>query len=208
MYCHTSLVFVAKMVICAVFNCENWRRRDKDKRFFRLPSVITHQGVKALGPSLWRQVWWLSKTRGKILRHEQYSHTRVYSDHFISDSPAALFDENNLHWAPSINLGHDSELRVDSAKAISGRYARAVERSRKGGIAEGEAEVDPEAPEADSDSDMKLLPTMRLMATLPAVILRLFIKVILSLHKQIWLWLTWMKIVQDNRMRLSVWKVS
>ena len=141
------------MVICAVFKCGNRSGRDKDKRFFRLPRVITHQGAKALDLSRRRQVEWLAKIKRKNLRQEQYFNTRVCSDHFISGSPAALFDENSPDWAPSINLGHDSELREDSVKAVSGRYARAVERSRKRGFAEVEPEVDPEAPETDSRTD-------------------------------------------------------
>ena len=139
------------MVICAVLKCGNRSGRDKDKRFFRLPSVITHQGEKALELSGRRQLEWLARIKRKNLRPEQYPNTRVCSDHFVSGSPSALFDENNPDWAPSLNLGYDSES-MDSIEAKSGRYERAVERSRKRGIGELEPEVDPDIPKADDET--------------------------------------------------------
>ena len=143
------------MVICAVLKCRNRSGRDKDKRFFRLPSVITHQGEKALELSRRRQLEWLARIKRKNLRPEQYPNTRVCSDHFVSGSPSALFDENNPDWAPSLNLGYDSES-MGSVEAKSGRYERAVERSRKRAIDELEPEVDPEVdpeiPEADDET--------------------------------------------------------
>ena len=139
------------MVICAVLKCGNHSGRDKDKRFFRLPSVITHQGEKALELSGRRQLEWLARIKRKNIRPEQYPNTRVCSDHFVSGSPSALFDEKNPDWAPSLNLGYDSES-MDSIEAKSGRYERAVGRSRKRAIDELELEVDPEIPEADDET--------------------------------------------------------
>ena len=139
------------MVICAVLKCGNRSGRDKDKRFIRLPSVIIHQGEKALELSRQRQLEWLATIKRKNLRPEQYPNTRVCSDHFVSGSPSALFDENNPDWAPSLNLGYDSES-MDSVEAKSGRYERAVEKSRKRAIDELEPEVDPEIPEADDET--------------------------------------------------------
>ena len=139
------------MVICAVLKCGNRSGRNKDKRFFRLPSVITHQGEKALELSGRRQLEWLARIKRKNIRPEQYSNTRVCSDHFASGSPSALFDENNPDWAPSLNLGYDSES-MDYIEAKSGRYERAVGRSRKRAIDELELEVDPEIPEADDET--------------------------------------------------------
>ena len=143
------------MVICAVLKCGNRSGRDKDKRFFRLPSVVTHQGEKALELSGRRQLQWLARIKRKNLRPEQYPNTRVCSDHFVSGSPSALFDENNPDWAPSLNLGYDSEPSMDRIEARSGRYERAVERSRKRAIDDLEPEVDPEIPEADNETTVE-----------------------------------------------------
>jgi len=139
------------MVICAVIKCGSRSGRDKSKRFFRLPSVITHQGERALDLSRRRQLEWLARIKRKNLRPEQYPNTRVCSDHFVSGSPCALFDENNPDWAPSLNLGYESES-MDSVEAKSGRYERAAERSRKRAINKLQPEVDPETLEADDET--------------------------------------------------------
>ena len=137
-----------------MLKCGN--RRDKD----RLPSVITHQGEKALELSGRRQLEWLARIKRKNIKPEQYPNTRVCSDHFVSGSPSALFDENNPDWAPCLNLGYDSES-MDYIEAKSGRYERAVGRSRKRAVGrsrkraidEMELEVDPEMPEDDETAD-------------------------------------------------------
>lgn len=92
----------------------------------------------------------------QYIRPEQYPNTRVCSDHFVSGSPSTLFDENNPDWAPSLNLGYDTES-MDSIEAKSGRYERAVGRSRKRAIDELELEVDPEIPEADDKTAVKVI---------------------------------------------------
>ena len=56
-----------KMVICAMVGCGNRSSRDKEKRFFRLPTVIDHQGELTLSISKQRQSLWLSRSRGKTL---------------------------------------------------------------------------------------------------------------------------------------------
>ena len=97
------------MVIFAVLKCGNRSGRDKDKSLLRLPSVIRHQGEKTLELSGRRQLEWLARIRRKDLRPERYHNTRVCSDHFVTGSPSALIDENNPDWAPSLNLGYESD---------------------------------------------------------------------------------------------------
>ena len=70
------------------------------------------------------------------------------SDHFVSGSPSALFDENNPDWAPSLNLGYEG---MDSIEAKSGRYERAVKRSKKRAFDELEPETDHEKQKADDE---------------------------------------------------------
>ena len=113
-----------------MLKCGNRSNRDKDKRFYRLPSVITHQGEQTLELSRRRQQKWLERIKRVDLKPEQYSNTRVCSDHFVSGSPSALYDENNPDWAPSLNLGCES-ISTHSIEAKSERYERAVVRSRK-----------------------------------------------------------------------------
>ena len=138
------------MVICAVLKCGNRSGRDKQKRFFRLPTVLTHLGTVEQELSQRRQVEWLARIKRKDIREDQYSNTRVCSDHFISGSPAALYDETNPDWIPSLNLGYaDDELTKKSAGVSSERYARAFERSKKRSI----ADVEPESPVAAEAGD-------------------------------------------------------
>ena len=114
--------------------------------FYRLPGIISHQGEKAKELSKKRQDIWLSRIHPGDLGPEKYSNTRVCSLHFVSGicmhvaiiyiyysilplqikgKPSQLFDENNVDWAPSINLGHESAPSVSSD-----RYDPAVQRER------------------------------------------------------------------------------
>ena len=58
----------------------------------------------------------------------------------------ALFDQNNLDWAPSLNLGYES-VSMPSIEARSERHGRLVARSRKRALATRD-----EIPESDVDS--------------------------------------------------------
>lgn len=91
------------------------------------------------------------KIKRKNLRPKQYPNTRVCSDHYVSGSPSALFDENNPDWAPSLNLRYDSE-KMESTGAKFGRYEGVVERSRKRAINEVELRLDPEIPEDNKET--------------------------------------------------------
>ena len=151
------------MVICAVIKCGNRSGRDKGKRFFRLPSVISHQGEKALELSGRRQREWLARIRRKDIRPDQYENTRVCSDHFVSGSPSKLFDDSSPDWAPSLHLGYDSH-ESDCVDARSERYERVMERqSRK----RASHELDPDRPSNISDQDDD--PADREESRIPAI---------------------------------------
>ena len=159
-----SLILEVVMVICAVLGCMNRSGKDKNKCFFRLPSVVTHQGERTLELSKRRQVEWLAKIRRQDIRPEKYANTRVCSDHFISGTPAALYDESNPDWAPSLHLGHDAELTTDGIDAASSRYTRMLHRSRKrtfSKVAQDDDDDDPvvEEPEADGECDRYSIST-------------------------------------------------
>ena len=61
-------------VFCAVVNCANRSTRDKEKRFFRLPAVVSHQGEQTLQMSKKRREEWLAKIRRDDLKPEQYQY--------------------------------------------------------------------------------------------------------------------------------------
>ena len=152
------------MVICAVINCGNRSARDKGKRFFRFPKLLTHLGVQELDLSKRRRVAWLASLKRKELSLQQDLNIRVCSDHFVSGSPATLFDSTNPDWAPSLKLGYQEDgggscstrSSTRSAGQVSARHSRAVSRSRKRTIVEVDAEPEPEIPELEIETATEL----------------------------------------------------
>ena len=157
------------MVICAVINCGNRSARDKGKRFFRFPKLLTHLGAQELDLSKRRRIAWLASLKRKELSLEQDLNIRVCSDHFVSGSPATLFDSTNPDWAPSLKLGYQEDgggscstrsstrsARQLQVEQVSARHSRAVSRSRKRTIVEVDAEPEPEIPELEISETTEL----------------------------------------------------
>ncbi len=88
------------MVLCAMIGCSNRTERDKGKRFFRLPAVISHQGDQTHELSTRRQREWMATIKRKDLNLEKLQYIRVCSDHFVHGSPAKLYDSTNPDWVP------------------------------------------------------------------------------------------------------------
>ena len=110
---------IAMVNFCAVFGCGNRGDRNKDKHFFRLPSVVTHQGEQTLNLTTRRRAEWLRRICRNDLRPANYPYTRVCSDHFVSGSPSSLYDTGNPDWAPSLKLGYASASQTIEAE-VSG----------------------------------------------------------------------------------------
>ena len=79
---------------------------------------------------------------------------RVCSDHFISGSPATLFDSTNPDWVPSLKLGYegDSSTAARQVGQVSARRTRAISRFRKRTIAEADETPDPELADVDVET--------------------------------------------------------
>ena len=60
---------------------------------------------------------------------EKQKNTRVCSDHFVSGTPAALYETRNTDWAPSLGLGHE-KCKVAASSSFD-RYERALKRKRQ-----------------------------------------------------------------------------
>ena len=114
----------------AVFGCGNRGDRNKDKHFFRLPSVVTHQGEQTLNLTTRRRAEWLRRILRNDLRPANYPYTRVCSDHFVSGSPSSLYDTGNPDWAPSLKLGYASG-RVPSADRSECAERRASQKFQR-----------------------------------------------------------------------------
>ena len=116
---------------CAVIGCAKRADRDKGTSFYRLPSIITHQGEQTRQLSERRRREWLSAIRRQDIKPENYEHTRVCSDHFISGKPSSLYQTTHPDWVPSRCLGHN-----EKKEALGERHARAAERAAKRRCAE------------------------------------------------------------------------
>lgn len=90
---------------CAVINCTNRGGRD-NKRFFRLPVIITGQGEATKEKSEKRRRLWLAAIKRDNLPKTTTNNIRVCSDHFISGKAAGLYEETNPDWIPSLKLGY------------------------------------------------------------------------------------------------------
>ena len=97
--------------VCACIGCSNWADCDKDKLFYHLPSVITHQSDQTLSEQRWQE--WLAAIRRQDIKPDSYQHSRVC---FISGKPSQLYmcDKTNLDWwIPSVKLGHSETYSGD-----------------------------------------------------------------------------------------------
>ena len=126
--------------------------RDK-KSFYRLPAIILKEGEKTRELSENRRRCWLAAINRGDLKPENYPFLRVCSDHFIKEKPAALYEESNPDWVPSLKLGHGEKRSL----ATSSRHDRAVERSAKrkrNGEEQDKGEVEREIIEIDRDHEV------------------------------------------------------
>ena len=113
---------------CAVFGCSNRSSRERSKSFYRLPSIVEHQGPETHMLSEKRRTLWLSRLRRADLKESQYSNVRICSDHFVKGKPSSLYEQDDPDWAPSLRLGHSS---VKDGTSAEDRHSRSLERNRK-----------------------------------------------------------------------------
>jgi len=88
---------------CAIVGCSNRADRDKTKSFYRLPSIISHQGEKTYELSKERRAVWLARIKREDLQPENYPCTCVCSDHFVCGKLAPLY-ENRIRTGPPLNI--------------------------------------------------------------------------------------------------------
>ena len=114
------------MVFCAVVDCANRSTRDKEKRFFRLPAVVCHQGEHTPQMSKKRREEWLAK----IL---SLSNTSMYGSVliilFLELQLSYNYDNDNPDWAPSLILGH--MCSTSKPECSVERYERALTRKKR-----------------------------------------------------------------------------
>ena len=99
------------MVLCLIVRCSNKTGKSKSgrekKRLFRVPRVITSQGELVEELISTRRRLWISAISRDELTEEKLENDRVCCQHFVSGEPAKEWDRHNVHWVPTLNLGHD-----------------------------------------------------------------------------------------------------
>lgn len=113
---------------CAVYGCSNRHDREKNRSYYRLPKVITHQGERTRELSTARREKWLANIARSDIKPSSYDNLRICSNHFIN-KPADLYDELNPDWAPTVQMGQDHKLK--SPTPTKSRYNRSLSRSAK-----------------------------------------------------------------------------
>ena len=126
------------MCCCWLTNpgCHERSGRDKDVSFFRIPKVVTGRGGKYRELSEKRRAGFLSAISRDDLTEKILTHDRICSRHFILGRPAALEDELNPDWLPTLNLGH-SKVTAEKVVAAEERWER--KKARDDFIARNEA---------------------------------------------------------------------
>ena len=105
--------------------CGNRSTRDKDKSYFRLPKVITHQRSKTYELSKRRRDEWLAR---EDITPKQYPDIRVCSDHFV-ERTAKLYDVDNPDWDPLLKLGYESCYSASHSMNRYEKFARKRKRA-------------------------------------------------------------------------------
>ena len=98
------------MVLCVVVGCNNRSDSEADKgiSFYRIPAVTDREGIADYQLRKLRREGYLAAINRKNLDLEQLDNYRICERHFISGSPAKLYDRTNPDWLPTLNLGYEA----------------------------------------------------------------------------------------------------
>ncbi|XP_034235759.1 uncharacterized protein LOC117642061 [Thrips palmi] len=117
---------------CAVVGCTNRNNREKNLSYYCIPKVIANQCEKTLALSQKRRAKYLANIGRKDLQDKDVTNnTRVCSEHFTTGKPAALFDETNPDWAPTLKMRPAAVTPTPAKQDPARRYQRVQERQRK-----------------------------------------------------------------------------
>ncbi len=118
-------------MLCVIVGCSKRSGRDKDVSFYRIPKVVTGKGESILQLTTKHRASYLSAIQRLDLTQKIICNDRICSRHFISGKPAALEEENNPDWLPTLHLGHSKAMTAKKAETAKGRFERVKLREAK-----------------------------------------------------------------------------
>ena len=140
------------MVMCVIIGCSKRTGRDKDVKFYRIPTVRTSRpDPREVELSTKRRQGYLAAISRPELTTTELEESRICSRHFVFGKPASLFDECHPDWLPTLNLGH-STLDASTVLSITARYER---RKARGVAVQNEAgPMDTNTPDTNTPDTM------------------------------------------------------
>ena len=124
-----------QMVLCVVVGCGRKSGKGDTQGFFRIPSVVKHQGEEFEDLTTERRNSWISAiSRDDTDTKNVLENERVCERHFVSGRPSPNWDKFNVDWIPTLNLGKrihkqkDVEAATKRAERAKARRKRVIER--------------------------------------------------------------------------------
>ncbi|CAH3159156.1 unnamed protein product [Porites lobata] len=119
------------MVLCVVVGCGRKSGKGNTQGFFRIPSVVKHQGEEFEDLTTERRNSWISAiSRDDTDTKNVLENERVCECHFVSGRPSPNWDKFNVDWIPTLNLGKRIHKQKD-VEAATKRAERAKARRKR-----------------------------------------------------------------------------
>ena len=126
------------MVLCVVVGCGRKSGKRNTQGFFRIPSVVKHQGEEFEDLTTERRNSWISAiSRGDTDTKNVLESERVCERHFVSGRPSPNWNKFNVDWIPTLNLGKrihkqkDVEAATKRAERAKARRKSVIEQQEK-----------------------------------------------------------------------------
>ena len=102
------------MVFCLIVGCASKSTREKDLKFFQVPSVVTNQGEEAEKLLKERHSLWISAISQDELTELILTNDQVCDRHFVSGNGAKSWDRFNVDWNVPWHIVENESNRDDA----------------------------------------------------------------------------------------------
>ena len=115
-----------------VVGCGRKSGKRNTQGFFRIPSVVKHQGEEFEDLTTERRNSWISAiSRGDTDTKNVLESERVCERHFVSGRPSPNWDKFNVDWIPTLNLGKRIHVEAATKKPREQRLEGKVSSNNK-----------------------------------------------------------------------------